>query len=169
MLRVDRQVVIGGRHAEHVSGDLKDRSCVDVSPLDCIPDECIDCGACEPECPVEAILPQDALPARREPAGMDVARGFLHPFAASVTVGVTCGPGCLSASRYWPSMSESVLTATFIRAHINAFPRLISVSGLRNELRNTNRRYCRIPERLWPYCEFRKLGWKCLFWKEQMR
>ena len=27
------------------------------------PDECIDCGACEPECPVNAIYPEDALPA----------------------------------------------------------------------------------------------------------
>jgi ferredoxin len=26
------------------------------------PEECIDCGACEPECPVEAIFPEDALP-----------------------------------------------------------------------------------------------------------
>src|SRR4051794_23077102 len=26
------------------------------------PEECIDCGACEPECPVEAILPEDAIP-----------------------------------------------------------------------------------------------------------
>ena len=54
--------------------DVKDRSCVDVCPVDCIhevdrmlvidPDECIDCGACEPECPVEAIFPEDALPDR---------------------------------------------------------------------------------------------------------
>jgi ferredoxin len=39
--------------------------CVDVCPVDCFyegenmlvinPDECIDCGVCEPECPVEAI------------------------------------------------------------------------------------------------------------------
>src|SRR6184192_702383 len=46
--------------------NLKDRSCVDVCPVDCIyegedqlyihPDECIDCGACEPECPVTAIF-----------------------------------------------------------------------------------------------------------------
>ena len=52
--------------------DVKDRSCVDVCPVDCIhevdrmlvidPDECIDCGACEPECPVEAIYPLEALP-----------------------------------------------------------------------------------------------------------
>jgi len=26
------------------------------------PDECIDCGACEPECPVEAIFEEDMLP-----------------------------------------------------------------------------------------------------------
>jgi ferredoxin len=57
--------------------DVKDRSCVDVCPVDCIhevdrmlvidPDECIDCSACEPECPVEAIFPQDALPGEWTP------------------------------------------------------------------------------------------------------
>jgi NAD-dependent dihydropyrimidine dehydrogenase PreA subunit len=26
------------------------------------PEECIDCGACEPECPVEAIYPEDEVP-----------------------------------------------------------------------------------------------------------
>jgi len=54
--------------------DVKDGACVDVCPVDCIhevermfvidPEECIDCGACEPECPVEAIFPEDALPAK---------------------------------------------------------------------------------------------------------
>jgi ferredoxin len=57
--------------------DVKDRSCVDVCPVDCIhesermlvidPEECIDCGACEPECPVEAITPEDAVPDKWEP------------------------------------------------------------------------------------------------------
>jgi NAD-dependent dihydropyrimidine dehydrogenase PreA subunit len=57
--------------------DVKDRSCIDVCPVDCIheaermlvidPEECIDCGACEPECPVEAIFPQDALPEQWQP------------------------------------------------------------------------------------------------------
>ncbi|WP_445189145.1 ferredoxin [Pseudonocardia sp. Cha107L01] len=52
--------------------DLKDRSCVEECPVDCIyeggralyihPDECIDCGACEPVCPVEAIYYEDDLP-----------------------------------------------------------------------------------------------------------
>ncbi len=41
--------------------------CCEVCPVDCFyegdnmlvinPDECIDCGVCEPECPAEAILP----------------------------------------------------------------------------------------------------------------
>lgn len=68
----------------------KDRSCVEVCPVDCFynfknaelnqkmakepvkagdvgmlvihPDECIHCGACEPECPVEAIFEDDDVP-----------------------------------------------------------------------------------------------------------
>ena len=46
--------------------------CVVVCPVDCFhagdqmlyidPDECIDCGACVPECPVEAIFPEDEVP-----------------------------------------------------------------------------------------------------------
>ena len=56
--------------------DVLDQSCVSVCPVDCIhfdqgtdrmlaidPDECIDCGACEPECPVNAIYPEDSVPA----------------------------------------------------------------------------------------------------------
>jgi ferredoxin len=41
--------------------------CVEVCPVDCFyeganmlvihPDECIDCGVCEPECPIDAIKP----------------------------------------------------------------------------------------------------------------
>lgn len=68
--------------------DVKDKACVEVCPVDCIyeipdegntehdgvvedgrrgmlyihPEECIDCGACEPECPVEAIFPEDEVP-----------------------------------------------------------------------------------------------------------
>jgi len=59
-----------------------DTACVEVCPVDCIhptkeewtddnvegkqlyihPEECIDCGACLPECPVEAIYEEDDLP-----------------------------------------------------------------------------------------------------------
>ncbi|KAA0942498.1 MULTISPECIES: ferredoxin [Streptomyces] len=53
--------------------DVKDRSCVDECPVDCIyegrralyiqTDECVDCGACEPVCPVEAVFFEADLPA----------------------------------------------------------------------------------------------------------
>lgn len=46
--------------------------CVEVCPVDCFyegenmlvinPDECIDCGVCEPECPIEAIKPDTEAP-----------------------------------------------------------------------------------------------------------
>ena len=60
--------------------NVLDQSCVAVCPVDCIhfeegvdrmlyidPDECIDCGACEPECPVNAIFPEEYLPPEWQP------------------------------------------------------------------------------------------------------
>ncbi len=63
---------------------VKDTACVDACPVDCIhprkdeadfagapqlyihPDECIDCGACVPVCPVSAIFAAGDLPAKWE-------------------------------------------------------------------------------------------------------
>ena len=52
--------------------NCKFTDCVAVCPVDCFyegenflvinPDECIDCGACVPECPVEAIFDENELP-----------------------------------------------------------------------------------------------------------
>ena len=54
----------------------KDASCVEVCPVDCIhageedeqyyidPRICIDCGACQPVCPVKAIYEHSVVPAR---------------------------------------------------------------------------------------------------------
>jgi ferredoxin len=60
---------------------VKDTACVSICPCDCIhprkdeagfaeatmlyidPDTCIDCGLCQEECPVNAIFPQEDLPA----------------------------------------------------------------------------------------------------------
>ena len=60
--------------------DVKDKACVEVCPVDCIyegetmlyihPEECIDCGACEPVCPVKAIFVDDELP----PSGSSTRR-----------------------------------------------------------------------------------------------
>ncbi len=59
---------------------VKDSACEDSCPVDCLqprtyeekcdsekmlyidPEECIDCGACVPECPVEAIFPEEEVP-----------------------------------------------------------------------------------------------------------
>ena len=50
--------------------------CVEVCPVDCFhegpnmlvidPEECIDCTLCEPECPVDAIVSEDDIPAGQE-------------------------------------------------------------------------------------------------------
>ena len=52
--------------------DVKDKACIDECPVDCIyegerslyihPSECVDCGACDPVCPVEAIYYSDDVP-----------------------------------------------------------------------------------------------------------
>ena len=53
--------------------NCKHTTCVQVCPVDCFyegknilvidPEECIDCGLCEPECPVDAIFAEDEVPA----------------------------------------------------------------------------------------------------------
>ena len=57
--------------------DVKDKACIEECPVDCIyegermlyihPEECVDCGACEPACPVEAIFYEDDTPAEWKP------------------------------------------------------------------------------------------------------
>ena len=54
--------------------DVKDKSCIEVCPVDCIhsdpedrmcyihPGDCIDCAVCESACPVQAIFPDDRVP-----------------------------------------------------------------------------------------------------------
>ena len=54
--------------------DVLDKACIEECPVDCIyegnrmlyiqPDECVDCGACEPVCPVEAIFYEADVPDR---------------------------------------------------------------------------------------------------------
>jgi len=54
--------------------DVMDKSCIEVCPVDCIlvededrmcfiePNDCIDCGVCEPACPVGAIFAENEVP-----------------------------------------------------------------------------------------------------------
>ena len=63
---------------------LRDLGCIEVCPVECMvpgkpesewpwiyidPDTCIDCGACVPECPFEAIFPEDEVPEAYEASG----------------------------------------------------------------------------------------------------
>ena len=67
--------------------DIKDMSCIDECPVDSIyegdrklyihPKECIDCGACEPVCPVDAIYPDRSIPDEHE-ADKDDNVGFFY-------------------------------------------------------------------------------------------
>jgi NAD-dependent dihydropyrimidine dehydrogenase PreA subunit len=57
--------------------DIKDKACIDECPVDCIyegirmlyisPDECVDCAACEPVCPVDAIFFDEDVPDEYRP------------------------------------------------------------------------------------------------------
>jgi NAD-dependent dihydropyrimidine dehydrogenase PreA subunit len=91
--------------------DIKDQSCVRECPVDCIyegdrqmyihPAECIDCGACEPVCPENAIyyegdLEEEQLPAAERQKELFLPLGMLkgarkngpldtdHPFIAAL-------------------------------------------------------------------------------------
>ena len=79
--------------------DTVDQSCVDVCPVDCIhfeegkdrmlyidPDECIDCGACEPVCPVTAIFAEDDVPDQYKEYTELEAKWFKDPDAVRARV-----------------------------------------------------------------------------------
>ena len=82
--------------------DVNDKSCVEECPVDCIyegerksyinPKECIDCGACEPVCPVEAIS-QDRRVADGRRAVRRGQPGVLHRGAARAATSRSAHPG----------------------------------------------------------------------------
>ena len=69
--------------------DVTDKSCIKECPVDCIyegarklyinPAECIDCCACEPACPVEAISQDRRVPGDQSEFVADNARFFAEP------------------------------------------------------------------------------------------
>ncbi len=71
--------------------DVLDRACVEECAVDCIyegdrmlyihPDECVDCGACEPVCPVEAIFYEEDVPERWSAFTADNAAFFTESLA----------------------------------------------------------------------------------------
>lgn len=88
--------------------DVNDRQCVTGGPVDCIyegtrslsipPDERVDCGACEPVCPVEAIYPEDDLPGHGVATSSTTPRSLRRPVR---------GRASISAHRVGPTGSVS--------------------------------------------------------------
>jgi NAD-dependent dihydropyrimidine dehydrogenase PreA subunit len=77
--------------------DVKDRSCVRECPVDCIyeggralyinPDECVDCGACEPVCPNDAVFYETEVPPELADAIADNAEFFRLPLLDGAAIG----------------------------------------------------------------------------------
>ena len=91
--------------------DVIDSACVETCPVDCIhyeegqdrklyidPEECIDCGACEPACPVTAIFAEEDLP-DDQAAYLEIeAVWFKDKAAARAKINELHPPGAASAS-----------------------------------------------------------------------
>ncbi|KAB2340181.1 ferredoxin [Actinomadura rudentiformis] len=86
--------------------DVMDRSCIEECPVDCIyegerklyinPAECIDCGACEPACPVSAISQDRRVPPDQSHFVADNARFFAEPLPGrGAPLGMAGGAGVI--------------------------------------------------------------------------
>jgi NAD-dependent dihydropyrimidine dehydrogenase PreA subunit len=77
--------------------DIMDKTCVRECPVDCIyegarslyinPHECVDCGACEPVCPNEAIYFDEEVPHELQASIADNANFFLLPLHGGAPLG----------------------------------------------------------------------------------
>lgn len=64
----------------------KHMDCIEVCPIDCFyegenmlvinPDECIDCGVCVPECPVDAIVHESELGPKNQEEWLNINRTY---------------------------------------------------------------------------------------------
>ncbi|MEV8546506.1 ferredoxin [Streptomyces sp. NPDC051572] len=99
--------------------DVKDRACVSECPVDCIyegrrslyinPDECVDCGACEPVCPSDAIYYEFEVPEEHASAAEGNADFFRLPLHDGAPVGS-------------PGGARHVRPFDFDTPHVSAIP-----------------------------------------------
>ncbi|MSQ29285.1 MAG: ferredoxin family protein [Dehalococcoidia bacterium] len=129
----------------------QDQACVSVCPVDCIhfeegkdqllyinPAECIDCGACQPACPVSAIFPESDVPAEQrrfieinslwyeDPDGarVRVSGGAPAPAAAPVAVGAASAVEVPPVSADAAAPVEAAAAAPAAKPAAAAAPRL---------------------------------------------
>lgn len=103
--------------------------CVAVCPVDCFyegknslainPDECIDCGACEPECPTTAIFEESELPAKwaaykeinalvtGAKSASEINKSSLPANLAAAVDSVTSWPGITEQKKPMPGADEA--------------------------------------------------------------
>ena len=109
--------------------DVKDRACVEECPVDCIyegarslyihPDECVDCGACEPVCPVEAIYYEDDFRTVGRPHRGQ--RAVLHRYPARLDLRWAARAGRPSSAcylptpRWWPGFARTAMDGDGMR------------------------------------------------------
>ena len=104
--------------------DVQDQSCVEVCPVDCIhfeegadrmlyiePEVCIDCGACEPVCPVTAIYDEPDVPADQARFTEINALWFSDPAAARAQVGGAPAPAPSEPAAEAPAEEEAPAAA----------------------------------------------------------
>jgi len=118
--------------------DVKDTACVEVCPVDCIyeyeglnqlyihPTECIDCAACEPECPVEAIFPLEDVPGKWQ-SYIAINADILDTHPASTAVGRSDGDA--PAPDAAQPMAASAPASTLDSADIAALRQLLRDLG----------------------------------------
>jgi len=92
----------------------KTMDCVEVCPVDCFyegenmlvihPDECIDCGVCEPECPVDAIKPDTELGLEKCAPRAHHPDYFFSRGSGRKSAAIT-GEYCLSCAEFVPTSS----------------------------------------------------------------
>ena len=117
--------------------------CVDVCPVDCFhegpnmlvidPDECIDCAVCIPECPVNAILPEEDVP---EVCAAVLTLDFgAHPVAVRNALHcardgiIKCWPAATGIELALGSIEFCVAAAADVRA---VFERILVLAGERS-------------------------------------
>lgn len=85
--------------------DCRHTSCVSVCPVDCFhadedrlwidPVECIDCGACVPECPEEAIFPLASVPEKyQKDINLNLENSMRFPIIIDTCIPTSIKPHC---------------------------------------------------------------------------
>ena len=122
--------------------DTTDQSCVSVCPVDCIhfeegadrmlyinPSECIDCGACQPACPVSAIFPDSDVPEADQRFTQINELWFSDRAAARALVGGGGVPAAAAAAATAVAAPAAAATPAARAARVDEIPPIQQVAA----------------------------------------